>query len=98
MPRGRAYSQAEEYIFKLTARALSARSAPTRREASVNDMLMSCPVSALVAGVKIGSGSSADSASPDGNFMPQMVCWLRYSFQPDPARYPRTTHSIASGF
>ena len=29
--------------------------------------------------------------------MPQIFPVARYSFQPDPERYPRTTHSIGSG-
>jgi hypothetical protein len=40
------------------------------------------------AGVKIGSGSSDDSLRPAGNLIPQTVWFWRYSFQPEPARYP----------
>ena len=42
------------------------------------------PSSALVAGVKIGSGSFSDSWSPEGSSIPQTspVSW--YSFQPEP--------------
>ncbi len=60
-------------------------------------MLMSCPLSALVAGVKIGSGSRSDSRSPEGSVTPQTRPVFRYSFQPEPDRYPRATHSIGSG-
>ena len=45
-------------------------------------MLMSCPVVALVAGVKIGSGSWSDSFKPAGSLMPQTVPVAWYSFQP----------------
>src|SRR5207248_2064176 len=62
------------------------------------EMLMSWPDSALVAGVKIGSGNSEDSASPRGRRTPQTVSVWQYSFQPEPARYPRTTHSIGNGW
>ena len=59
-------------------------------------MLMSWPDSSFVAGVKIGSGSLSHCRRPGGSFTPQTVwdCW--YSFQPDPARYPRATHSIGT--
>ena len=58
---------------------------------------MSWPVAALVAGVKIGSGSRSDSRSPGGSLTPhtEPFCW--YSFQPEPDRYPRATHSIGNG-
>ena len=36
-------------------------------------MLMSWPLSALVAGVKIGSGSRSDSRSPAGSVTPQTL-------------------------
>ena len=60
-------------------------------------MLMSCPVSAFVAGVKIGVGSRSDSRRPDGRLTPQTEPVATYSFQPDPDRYPRATHSIGTG-
>ena len=41
--------------------------APTSRAASASLMLMSWPLSAFVAGVKIGSGSRSDSRSPFGS-------------------------------
>ena len=61
-------------------------------------MLMSCPVSALVAGVKIGSGRRSDSRSPGGSWTPQTRPSRWYSFQPEPDRYPRATHSTGIGF
>ena len=51
------------------------------------------PSSALVAGVKIGSGSFSDSRNPSGSSIPHTDPDSRYSRQPDPDRYPRTTHS-----
>jgi hypothetical protein len=47
-----------------------------------------------VAGVKIGSVRRSDSTSPSVSRMPQTVPASRYSFHPDPARYPRATHSM----
>ena len=61
-------------------------SAPTIFAASANEMFSSWPVSAFVAGVKIGSGNSDDSFKPGGSLMPQTVCDFWYSFQPEPAR------------
>ena len=55
------------YSSSVFARSLAAMSAPTIRSVSENEMLMSCPVSALVAGVKIGSGSFCDSSRSGGN-------------------------------
>jgi len=52
------------------------------------------PSSALVAGVKIGRGSLSDSCRPSGRPTPQTEPLSWYSFQPEPDRYPRTTHSI----
>jgi hypothetical protein len=50
-------------------------------------MFSSCsPCSALVAGVKIGSGRRSLSRRPEGNAIPQTVPLAWYSFQPDPAR------------
>ena len=80
----------------LRRRNCSAVSRPTISTVRSNEMFSSCPVWALVAGVKIGSAKRALSVSPSGSSMPQTVplCW--YSFQPDPARYPRTTHSTGT--
>ena len=44
---------------------------PTSSRGLVSLMLMSWPLSALVAGVKIGSGSRSDSRRPGGSAMPQ---------------------------
>ena len=49
-------------------------------------MFSSWPSVALVAGVKIGSGSFADSVSPSGNTIPHTVPSTWYSFHPEPAR------------
>ena len=45
--------------------------------ASASEMFSSCPLSALVAGVKSGSGSRAHWTSPGGSACPQMapVAW-----------------------
>ena len=57
-------------------------------------MFSSCsPSSALVAGVKIGSGSRSDSRRPVGSSIPQTAPVWRYSRHPEPERYPRATHS-----
>src|SRR5579864_2320352 len=63
---------------------------------SSNEILMSCPVVALVAGVKMGSGSWSDSFKPEGKGIPQTLPLVLYSFQPDPDKYPRTTHSTGN--
>src|SRR5215469_2812200 len=84
-------------MFRLSSLAWVARSLPTILHASSNEMFSSWPASALVDGVKMGSGNSADSVKPAGNLMPQTVCDFLYSFQPEPDRYPRTMHSMASG-
>ena len=65
--------------------------------ASASEMLMSWPVLALVAGVKMGAGRRSDSRRPGGSVTPQTAPVASYSFHPDPERYPRATHSIASG-
>ena len=57
-------------------------SSPTIFAASANEIFSSWPVSALVDGVKIGSGNSDDSFNPGGSLMPQTVCDFWYSFQP----------------
>ena len=51
----------------------------------------------LVDGVNITSGSFSDSFKPAGKFIPQTDCFCLYSFQPDPERYPLTTHSTGKG-
>ena len=60
-------------------------------------MFSSCsPIGALYAGVKIGSGRQSPSCNPAGSAMPQTVPDAWYSLNPDPVRYPRTTHSTGS--
>ena len=54
-------------------------------------------ISALVEGVKIGSGSLADSFIPLGRARPEIEPSAWYSFHPDPERYPRTMHSTRRG-
>ena len=54
---------------------------------SSNEILMSCPVVAFVAGVKMGSGSRSDSFNPAGNGIPQTLPLVLYSFHPDPDKY-----------
>ncbi len=50
-------------------------------------MFSSCaPISALVAGVKIGAGSFDAFFSPGGSMTPQTAPLAWYSFQPLPAR------------
>ena len=61
-------------------------SGPVSRAASSKEMFSSCPDSALVAGVKMGSGSSDDSTNPGGSAIPQTDPDFWYSFQPDPDR------------
>ena len=50
------------------------------------EMLMSWPVSSLVAGVKIGSGSLLAVVSPGGNLIPQTSPVSLYSLRPEPTR------------
>ncbi len=57
----------------------------------------SWPVSALVAGEKIGTGKRSLSTIPTGSSSPASVPEARYSFQADPVMYPRTTHSKSTG-
>ena len=59
-------------------------------------MFTSWPLSALVAGVKIGSGSRSLSIRPGGSAMPQTVPGCGIPSSPIPTRYPRTTHSIGT--
>ena len=56
-------------------------------------MFSSCPRALLVAGVKIASERRSASTSRGGSLTPQTSRVLRYSAQPEPARYPRATHS-----
>ncbi len=44
------------------------------------------PISALVEGVKIGSGSFSDSTRFGGSSIPQTAPFSLYSFQPEPVR------------
>ena len=59
--------QAQRHVAQLS-RCVSR---PTILPASSSLMLTSCPLVALVAGVKIGSGRRSDSRSPAGSLMPQ---------------------------
>ena len=54
------------------------------------------PISALVDGVKMGSGSFEEFTRPSGSSMPQTVPSRLYSFRPLPAKYPRTMHSAGN--
>jgi hypothetical protein len=73
-------------MSKLRRRNASAVSRPTSSTVCSNEMFSSCPSSALVEGVKIGSGKRSLSVNPGGNGIPQTVPFLRYSLQPEPAR------------
>ena len=55
------------------SRSSAAVSRPTRSAASSKPMLMSWPLSSLVAGVKIGSGSLSHCRRPAGSWTPQTV-------------------------
>jgi hypothetical protein len=57
-------------------------------------MFSSWPVSAFVAGLKIGGTSRALSTRPVGSGSPASVPEREYSFQAEPVMYPRITHSI----
>src|SRR2546430_17148355 len=57
-------------------------------------MFWSWPLSALVAGVKIGSGSCSDSSSAGGSVSPATVPSALYSVHAEPEMYPRATHSM----
>ncbi|MNC95995.1 hypothetical protein D3C83_132500 [compost metagenome] len=65
------------YSRMLIALIFSPTSLPTISHMRSNDMFSSWPLSALVAGVKIGSGSFCACLSPFGNWMPQIapVAW-----------------------
>ena len=70
---------------------------PCRRSIVAKSTFSSCsPIGALMAGVKIGSGSLSPSRNPSGSGTPHTVplCW--YSTQPEPVRYPRATHSTST--
>ncbi len=60
----------------MRSRARSSTRGPTSSAACASVMLMSWPLWALVAGVKIGAGRREDSVRPRGSGMPQMppVC------------------------
>ena len=63
-----------------------------------NEMFSSwSPTAAFVAGVKIGCSSGVVIARPAGRGWPHTVPVFMYSFQPEPATYPRTTASQGSG-
>ena len=47
-------------------------------------MFSSCPVVALVEGVKMGSGKASDSFRPAGRVMPETLPVALYSFQAEP--------------
>ena len=55
-------------------------------------------VSAFVAGLKIAGSSLPLSRRPGGSFSPASVPEVAYSFQAEPERYPRITHSIGNTF
>ena len=88
MPRPAACSAAWRYSSIEIRRSSSISGRPPMISAARSkSMFSSCsPRSALVAGVKIGSGSLSDSRSPFGNPIPQTSPLSRYSFQPEPER------------
>src|ERR1700731_2824432 len=59
-------------------------------------MFSSWPLTAFVAGGKMGSGEGSDFRRPDGRSMPHTLPLAWYSFQADPEMYPRTTHSTGN--
>ena len=61
-----------------------------------NEIFSSWPLVALMAGVKIGSGSLSDSRNPAGSLIPHTEPLFLYSFHPEPEMYPRTTHSMVT--
>ena len=83
-------------MLKVRSRNLVLTSAPRISCICSKEMFSSCPVVALVAGVKIGSGSLSDSRSPAGNLMPETAPLALYSFQAEPEMYPRATHSTGN--
>ena len=52
---------------------------------------------AFVAGVKIGRAGDQIHVKPAGSGIPQTETVAKYSFQPEPDRYPRATHSTGIG-
>ena len=64
------------------------------------EIFSSWPVCALVAGVKIGSGSLSLSRNPAGSGMPHTVPLCMYSFQPEPgnvaARHAFDLHHLGA--
>ena len=58
-------------------------------------MFWSWPLSAFVAGVKIGRSSRSDSSSCGGSVSPATVPRSWYSTHADPEMYPRATHSTS---
>ena len=86
-PRSRAIASARPYTASVSSRSDAAVSAPTVSTTVSNGTFSSCsPSSALVAGVKIGSGSREPSTSPAGSAMPVTEPDTRYSASPDPVR------------
>src|SRR5699024_169386 len=93
-PRSAASAAALAYTASVTSRRRAAASYPIVCATCSKVTFSSCsPTSALVAGVKIGSGSWAASCSPSGSSTPQTAPVARYSANPEPVRYPRATHS-----
>ena len=68
----------------MTASSFFASSCPTIAASWAREMFSSWPVTAFVAGVKIGSRSCSDSRSPGGIRSPTIVPIFRYSAQADP--------------
>ena len=88
MAAPRSYSASDDLTDAGRELVADHRSHPGER-----DVLVMLSGGCLRRGVKIGAGSRSPSCSPGGNAMPQISPVDRYSFQPEPARYPRTTHS-----
>ena len=93
MPRVAAYAAPRRNTSRLWLRSRLAASVPMRSAIQSNETFSSCPESALVAGVKMGSGNCDPAASPAGSLTPQIDPLRRYSVSADPAIQPRTTHS-----
>ena len=64
--------------------SVSVTSSPTAARIFAIVMFSSCPVSALVAGLKIAGSSFALSVRPDASFSPASVPLAAYSFQAEP--------------
>ena len=58
-------------------------------------MFSSWPDAAFVAGVNTGAGSRLPRRRPRGSGVPPRPPVAVYSFHAEPARYPRTTHSMS---